>query len=749
MVKSSRKLVGVSFLLVGGALTAACLDRPVSPLKPQTTNSVVFSLRQETIEKIDLLFMIDNSSSMGDKQDMLKRAIPKLVGRLVNPACVSDSGDRQNMASPDAECPEGYRREFKPLEDIHIGVITSSIELGLTPGSCGDNGLSDNGRLIGTLPRGNHITTYQNKGFLAWDPKGKLDPPGEANADRLIGNVQEMVTAVGESGCGFEASLEAWYRFLVDPEPVHAWVNEDGKLRPDFVDDDLLAQRRDFLRPDSLLALVMLTDENDCSVVPKSGVNNLGVDTVRMPRASSACSVSPDDPCCYSCTDAVPEGCPATDAECSKGERLTQLEDQRNLRCFQQKRRFGVDYLQPIQRYVDGLTKPLIKDSSGREVQNPLFPQPTAGKFTRTPKTVLVAGILGVPWQDVVSTDVTCEDKPDCVSSLPLGAPVSYLTAAELSANKRWDMILGDPVTGAPAQDPLMWESVEQRSGSNPVLRAPLVPANSNATPSSNPINGHEWNIAERNDLQYSCIFPLAKPPADGFECKEDQYNGQTLDKPICERPDGTYTDQQTYGRAFPTRRELQVLAGIEDAAVVASICPKEVSDEDSPSFGYSPAAEAIGDRVSGLLNGKCLQRALEVTPDGVSCKVVEATRDDTCGCDGSRGRKALNGDLDPIVRRQLKQNASCGAGTGVDCESYCLCEIEQARGETLSACLSEDAVDGFGWCYINEEATPQGKRFVQTCPADRRQLLRFVGDDTPRNGADVYVACRGVPTNE
>lgn len=44
---------------------------------------------------------------------------------------------------------------------------------------------------------------------------------------------------------------------------------------------------------------------------------------------------------------------------------------------------------------------------------------------------------------------------------------------------------------------------------------------------------------------------------------------------------------------------------------------------------------------------------------------------------------------------------------------------------------------------------TPQGKRFVKNCPLDRKQLLRFVGDETPKNGAEVYVACRGVPTNE
>ena len=30
------------------------------------------------------------------------------------------------------------------------------------------------------------------------------------------------MAAAGENGCGYEASLEAWYRFLVDPEPPSA-----------------------------------------------------------------------------------------------------------------------------------------------------------------------------------------------------------------------------------------------------------------------------------------------------------------------------------------------------------------------------------------------------------------------------------------------------------------------------------------------------------------------------------------------
>src|SRR5688500_18126699 len=43
---------------------------------------------QTSIDKIDVLFVVDNSSGMADKQALLSQAVPGLVERLVNPDCV-------------------------------------------------------------------------------------------------------------------------------------------------------------------------------------------------------------------------------------------------------------------------------------------------------------------------------------------------------------------------------------------------------------------------------------------------------------------------------------------------------------------------------------------------------------------------------------------------------------------------------------------------------------------------------------
>ena len=62
-------------LLLLLASAADCLDRPVAPATPQVSARVELTDSATTISKIDLLFMIDNSPSMADKQLFLRSAI--------------------------------------------------------------------------------------------------------------------------------------------------------------------------------------------------------------------------------------------------------------------------------------------------------------------------------------------------------------------------------------------------------------------------------------------------------------------------------------------------------------------------------------------------------------------------------------------------------------------------------------------------------------------------------------------------
>src|SRR5690606_1260008 len=94
------------------------------------SGSSVQQLRHTGVDKMDLLFVVDNSTSMADKQALLGRAVPALVERLVHPDCVRTDGDGRVTGRQPAEngsCPDDFQLAFTPLDDIHIGIITSSL----------------------------------------------------------------------------------------------------------------------------------------------------------------------------------------------------------------------------------------------------------------------------------------------------------------------------------------------------------------------------------------------------------------------------------------------------------------------------------------------------------------------------------------------------------------------------------------------------------------------------------------------
>ncbi len=55
-----------------------------------TTFDAVTSV--SNVDKLDVLFVIDNSTSMADVQVLLGKAVPALVERLIDPPCVAQDG---------------------------------------------------------------------------------------------------------------------------------------------------------------------------------------------------------------------------------------------------------------------------------------------------------------------------------------------------------------------------------------------------------------------------------------------------------------------------------------------------------------------------------------------------------------------------------------------------------------------------------------------------------------------------------
>jgi hypothetical protein len=177
------------------------------------------------------------------------------------------------------------------------------------------------------------------------------------------------------------------------------------------------------------------------------------------------------------------------------------IDDQVSLRCFDQKRRFGVDFLYSIDRYTKALKGEAVPNRSGELVPNPLFfgvDKADGRPVQRSSDRVFFAGIVGVPWQAVA------RDKDDL--SKGLKTP-DELALPLPSGGSTWDLILGDPAARKPPKDPHMVESPSPREGFSPLTGQPMVqPGN----PLSDPINGSERPLG--SDLQYACTFDLLTP---------------------------------------------------------------------------------------------------------------------------------------------------------------------------------------------------------------------------------------------
>jgi hypothetical protein len=574
------------------------------------------------VDKIDIVLGIDNSRSMADKQQILSLALADLVQSLANPPCIDATTmapAATQPAGPADACPAGSQREFRPISDIHVGVVTTSLgghgsdacpntETFSCAGAATNATNNDHGHLLTRQDPcgGGTIPTYGGNGFLAWDPAGKNTPPGETNLGNLAAGIKDLVLGAGQIGCGYESQLESWYRFLVDPEPYQTiTIDSQGRAAPMGVDNVLLSQRAAFLRPDSLLAILMLSDENDCSIkeygqfyfaAQQRDPGNPNKNFF-LPPARSECATNPNDKCCASCGQAVPAGCPV-DPVCGTSM-LDAKTDDVNLRCFDNKRRFGIDFLYPVDRYVQGLSSPTVPDRQGNLVPNPIFTDlnPSAGNgAVRDQGLVVLSGIVGVPWQDLA------RDPTD----LTKGYKSAEQLAHQTNGINTWDVILGEPSKYKLPLDPHMIESTTPRTGTDPLTGVTLAPTTAPA--GTDAINGHEYTPGTvqgvqtvPDDLQYACIFPLQTPR----DCSDPGIVscdcGDPLnDNPLCE-PDpskGGNRTLQVRAKAYPGIRQLNVIRDLGPQGVASSICPTQQNDPSRADYAYRPAIGALIERV-------------------------------------------------------------------------------------------------------------------------------------------------------
>ncbi len=190
--------------------------------------------RCEIDDPVDVLFVIDNSQSMDEEQASLAAEMPRLIESLVTPPDLDEDGE------PD----------WNPIANMHLGVITTDLGAGgARIGSCerrrGGDGILRN---VGNPSDFACLRPFPR--FLTYGGGTSSD------ADELVDDLACVVN-VGTDGCGQEQHLEATLKALT---PSTSDLRFEGGTtgHGDGRNDG-------FLREGSFLAVVIVTDEDDCS----------------------------------------------------------------------------------------------------------------------------------------------------------------------------------------------------------------------------------------------------------------------------------------------------------------------------------------------------------------------------------------------------------------------------------------------------------------------------------------------------
>lgn len=284
------------------AVDLAGCPSPPAPLPPQAARGAV-----------DILFLIDNSPSMTPKQQALAQNIPAFIRKI------------------DAS-----------FSDYHVAIATSDVGTSKLPGhnwggnigSCdtfaGDDGLlqvtpcsartavsAEAHRACQALCPDSRFVPVDGRRFIA-KRAGVTNVPPALERDPMTGSLVDVgpsktfkcLALVGDSGCGAESQLEGSRRAL------------DGHLDGNA----------GFLRPGSFLAIIYITDEDDCSVQPtRRGEND--------PLTLDCDPTRPDAPDCYNSDFR----CLARSLECNE----TLLTPGVKTGC----RERPANYLEPVEKY--------------------------------------------------------------------------------------------------------------------------------------------------------------------------------------------------------------------------------------------------------------------------------------------------------------------------------------------------------------------------------------------------------------
>ena len=232
--RTTQAVVAVGLVLLSG-----CFERSLRAIAPCERARVADTIEIENLENVDLLFVVDDSGSMQEEQSELIGQIPRLVRILAT----GDSGLDGTI-------------DFHPARSIHVGIVSSDMGVALATNvsSCatgdGDDGL---------LRVGSTRCAMTQRGPVLEFTQG--DDAATFASD--VGCAANL----GVSGCAEEQPLESMLKAL-SPSSPQVWTIP-SYAAPTFIDGSGHGGDGDtnggFIRADSVLAIILISDENDSS----------------------------------------------------------------------------------------------------------------------------------------------------------------------------------------------------------------------------------------------------------------------------------------------------------------------------------------------------------------------------------------------------------------------------------------------------------------------------------------------------
>lgn len=236
-------------------MTSGCLDHPVKTVTTRRDTPVSDFLRLKNNRDVDVLFVVDNSGSMGEEQRALSRNFASFVQVLDAPDLRANyrlgvtTSDMGASHTPGCSSPEKGALQLQSCKDRPQAFVDPSGDIHRFNTACKSVCNLDPDQLE-IVPSA--IDGSDNLAPRAWleriNGQSNLQDPDTSIADAF-----GCFGPQGISGCGYESQLESMYQALKKSELDSADVNH-----PNY----------GFLRDDAILAVIHVSDELDCSLNP-------------------------------------------------------------------------------------------------------------------------------------------------------------------------------------------------------------------------------------------------------------------------------------------------------------------------------------------------------------------------------------------------------------------------------------------------------------------------------------------------